>query len=107
MTIVIISIPVLLGILCRTSTHFKQIKSQPMRRKIKQTLSLMVAIIFSFLCCGNFVFCQYYSWPLLLQNLYCISFLRPSYVNILTWSAYRLISLSLSSFSEDPIEEIF
>jgi len=47
MIIVIISILALLCILCKTSVHFKKIKSRPMRRKIKHTLVLMAFFLAS------------------------------------------------------------
>ena len=49
MIIVIVTILILLVIFCRTSTHFKQIQSRQMRRKIKQTLLLMVFFLSSFI----------------------------------------------------------
>jgi len=49
MIIVIVTIFVLLVIFCRTSARFKQIQSQQMRRKIKQTLLLMVFFLASFI----------------------------------------------------------
>ena len=47
--IVIVTILILLVIFCRTSAHFKQIQSRQMRRKIKQTLLLMVFFLSSFI----------------------------------------------------------
>ena len=49
MIIVIVTIIVLLVIFCRTSARFKQIQSRQIRRKIKQTLLLMVFFLSSFI----------------------------------------------------------